>query len=204
MKKNAKEISHHAIVETAWTMATNQGMADLTMTKIAKAAGLTRQAIYWHFKSRKNLLIEVANFNDTRAEDMELFSSGIARLPAVESFVAVLRIWLAALPAAAPMFLALYSASLIDDDAKEALKARMNDLRDRIERVHLQRIAAEGHLKESVDICEAACFIFAMTSAPFWQQITDCLGWRHEFYVDYVIQQVLELYVNPEFHPKTG
>jgi AcrR family transcriptional regulator len=201
MKNKSKEISHQAIVETAWTMARQEGIASLTMTKIAKSSGLTRQAIYWHFKSRTNLLSEVANFNDTRAEDMALFSIGIAHLPAAQSFVAVLRIWLSALPAAAPMFLALYAASLTDDDAKAALTARMHGLRDLIAGVHLQRIKMEGQLREGIDIAEAACFIFTMTSAPFWQQITECLGWRHEFYVGYVIRQMLELYVKPEFHP---
>jgi TetR/AcrR family acrAB operon transcriptional repressor len=57
MPKNAKEISHQAIVEAAWLLAKTEGISSLTMMKVAKAAGLTRQAIYWHFKSRTNLLL---------------------------------------------------------------------------------------------------------------------------------------------------
>jgi AcrR family transcriptional regulator len=202
MKKNAREISHQAIVETAWALARNEGIASLTMAKIAKASGLTRQAVYWHFKSRTNLLFEVANFNDLQTDEADLFFHGIAGISAVESFVEVLKAWLTALPTSAPMFLALYSASLTDDDAKEALKARMTGLRNVIRDVHLTRIQAEGHLKGDADLDEAACFIFVMASPPFWQQITECLGWRHEFYVGYVIHQALELYIKPQFRPQ--
>ena len=202
MQKSAKEMSHQAIVQAAWTMARDEGIASLTMSKIAKAAGLTRQAVYWHFQSRTNLLFEVAQFNDRQLEGAEIVFNGLAEVSGAESLAAMLKVWLNSLPAAGPLLLALYSASLADDEAREALQARMKGLRDVIEEVFLKRIRAEGQLRDGVDITEAACFIYVMASPPSWQQITQCLGWNHDFYVDYVIGKVLELYVQPEFWPR--
>lgn len=199
MQKSAKEMSHQAIVEAAWSMARNEGIAGLTMTKIAKAASLTRQAVYWHFQSRTNLLFEVAQFNDRQLEGADVLFNGLPDVSGVESLVAMLKVWLNSLPTAGPLLLALYSASLTDDDARDALQARMKDLRDTIEKVFLKRIEAEGHVKDGTDIVEAACFIYMLASPPSWQQITQCLGWNHDFFVGYVIDKVLELYVKPEF-----
>lgn len=197
MPKSIKEISHQSIVEAAWLLAKNEGIASLTMAKVAKAAGLSRQAVYWHFKSRTTLLLEVGHFHDTQLQGADLLFNGVPGASAVESLVAMMKTWLRELPAAAPLLLALNAEALIDEEAKLALETRMADLSRIMESVHIRRIEAEGFLKDGVDPREISDIILILGSPPMWQQLTQFLGWDHDQYTRYVINQVLELVVKP-------
>ncbi|MFB2863370.1 TetR family transcriptional regulator [Aeromonas sp. MdU4] len=57
-KEEAQQTRSH-IMSTALELFCSQGLAKTSLTDIANAAGLTRGAIYWHFKNKDELFISL-------------------------------------------------------------------------------------------------------------------------------------------------
>jgi AcrR family transcriptional regulator len=188
-----KETSRQSIIETALRLAKEEGIASLTIARVAGAAGMTRQAVYWHFKTRTQLLLDVSNHFDSQLEDADLMFAGLPDRPAIESLEAMMRAWLTQLPHAAPMLLALHAESLTDPEARDALSLRFADLSRVMETVYLKRLQNEGSLREGLDLREASQLLLVAGSPPVWHQLTAILGWSHETYVSFVMAQVRTL-----------
>jgi hypothetical protein len=127
----------------------------------------------------------------------DILFNGRPELSAVDSLISMMRTWLAELPAAAPLLLALSAEAQIDDEARDALRVRMSALRDVIETVYINRIKAEGFLREDADPREISDFVLMLGSPPMWQQLTQFLGWDHAHYSNFVIAHVLKIVVKP-------
>ncbi|WP_247752446.1 TetR family transcriptional regulator, partial [Citrobacter freundii] len=57
-KQQAQETRQH-ILDVALRMFSQQGVSSTSLAEIAKAAGVTRGAIYWHFKNKSDLFSEI-------------------------------------------------------------------------------------------------------------------------------------------------
>jgi len=58
--------SRSRILDAALALIVKRGGADVTMMEIAKAAGVSRQAVYLHFADRAELLVSVARHADEK------------------------------------------------------------------------------------------------------------------------------------------
>lgn len=58
--KEEAEKTRHSILNAAFDMFTHKGFMRTTLCDVASAAGVTRGAIYWHFKDKVDLFIAVA------------------------------------------------------------------------------------------------------------------------------------------------
>ena len=56
-KQEAQETRQH-ILDVALRLFSQQGVSSTSLGEIAKAAGVTRGAIYWHFKDKSDLFSE--------------------------------------------------------------------------------------------------------------------------------------------------
>ena len=54
--KEEAEKTFHALLEAAAILFTKQGVATTTLNEIAKEAGLTRGAVYWHFQGKDDII----------------------------------------------------------------------------------------------------------------------------------------------------
>lgn len=54
--KEEAEKTFHLLLETASRLFTTQGVASTTLNHIAEEAGLTRGAVYWHFKGKDDII----------------------------------------------------------------------------------------------------------------------------------------------------
>ncbi len=57
-KQEAQETRQH-ILDVALRLFSQQGVSSTSLGEIAKAAGVTRGAIYWHFKDKSDLFSEI-------------------------------------------------------------------------------------------------------------------------------------------------
>ncbi|MEJ5074173.1 multidrug efflux transporter transcriptional repressor AcrR [Enterobacter ludwigii] len=57
-KQQALETRHH-ILDVALRLFSQRGVSTTSLAEIAKAAGVTRGAIYWHFKNKSDLFNEI-------------------------------------------------------------------------------------------------------------------------------------------------
>lgn len=70
-KQQALETKRH-IIDVAIKLFSEQGVSATSLADIAKAAGVTRGAIYWHFKNKSDLFNEIWQSSEATISDLEL------------------------------------------------------------------------------------------------------------------------------------
>ena len=55
--KEESEKTYHALLDAAQSLFVKQGVAKTTLSNIAKEAGMTRGAVYWHFENKEELIL---------------------------------------------------------------------------------------------------------------------------------------------------
>lgn len=63
-KQQALETRQH-ILDVALRLFSQQGVSSTSLAEIAKAAGVTRGAIYWHFKNKSDLFSEIWQLSES-------------------------------------------------------------------------------------------------------------------------------------------
>ncbi len=63
-KQEAQETRQH-ILDVALRLFSQQGVSSTSLGEIAKAAGVTRGAIYWHFKDKSDLFSEIWELSES-------------------------------------------------------------------------------------------------------------------------------------------
>ena len=69
-KKRKKTRQH--ILDVALRLFSQQGVSSTSLGEIAKAAGVTRGAIYWHFKDKSDLFSEIWELSESNIGELEL------------------------------------------------------------------------------------------------------------------------------------
>ena len=70
-KQQALETRQH-ILDVALRLFSQQGVSSTSLAAIAKAAGVTRGAIYWHFKNKSDLFSEIWELSESSIGELEL------------------------------------------------------------------------------------------------------------------------------------
>lgn len=70
-KQQALETRQH-ILDVALRLFSQQGVSSTSLAAIAKAAGVTRGAIYWHFKNKSDLFNEIWVLSEASISDLEV------------------------------------------------------------------------------------------------------------------------------------
>ncbi|WP_436876232.1 multidrug efflux transporter transcriptional repressor AcrR [Siccibacter turicensis] len=69
-KQQARETRQH-ILDVALRLFSQQGVSATSLAQIAQAAGVTRGAIYWHFKNKSDLFSEIWALSESSISDLE-------------------------------------------------------------------------------------------------------------------------------------
>ncbi|MFK3661037.1 multidrug efflux transporter transcriptional repressor AcrR [Scandinavium sp. NPDC088450] len=69
-KQQALETRQH-ILDVALRLFSQQGVSSTSLAEIAKAAGVTRGAIYWHFKNKSDLFSEIWQLSELSIGSLE-------------------------------------------------------------------------------------------------------------------------------------
>lgn len=70
-KQQALETRQH-ILDVALRLFSQQGVSSTSLAAIAKEAGVTRGAIYWHFKNKSDLFNEIWVLSEANINDLKL------------------------------------------------------------------------------------------------------------------------------------
>lgn len=70
-KQQALETRQH-ILDVAMRLFSSQGVSSTSLAEIAQAAGVTRGAIYWHFKNKSDLFGEIWQLSESSIGDLEI------------------------------------------------------------------------------------------------------------------------------------
>jgi AcrR family transcriptional regulator len=181
------------ILLATWKLMEQSRGQGVRLEDVARAARVSRQAVYLHFHSRSDLLIATARYLDERLElprrIRQACEAGNGML-GIEAYVAF---WAAYIPEIYGLAKALLLARETDDAAAAAWADRMQALYQGCFSV-VQTIATEGKLDPSWTIEAAADYFWATLSISTWEQLTFERGWSQDQYCErmqWVIKRAL-------------
>jgi AcrR family transcriptional regulator len=183
------------ILEAALVLLEARSGGEVRMADIAKRAGISRQALYLHFGTRVELLIEVTRHLD-RIKDLEarLAPSRAART-GPERLDAFIEFWGNYIPEIYAVAKALLAMSDSDEAAARAWNERMRDVRQGCEAA-IDALVQDGLLSSALSRKEATDMLWTMLSVRHWEQLTIDCGWPQEKYIETQMSMARRLFVS--------
>lgn len=163
------------ILDVAWRVIAERG-AQVSIGEIAEAVGLTRQAIYVHFRSRGGLLVALVRRADERADIHARFRGALATTDARERLDAFLGVWFDFVPTIHPVASSLVRARQDDADAARAWTDRMGALHHGFALL-TKSLRRDGALAPPWTAPAAADFLWAGSSLQTWELLAVDRGW---------------------------
>jgi AcrR family transcriptional regulator len=173
------------ILDEAWALARRRGLAAVTMGEIAKAAGVSRQLMYFHFANRAGLLVAMTRRQDTRSGFRER-AWATRELEPVAALEALVRSWLEYLPEILPVTYALEAAALTGDDGADAWHDRMGELREAFRFAAGRLELAPGWTADG-----AADWVWARAQPSNWRHLVDERGWAPDEFIERTTTSIL-------------
>jgi len=171
------------MLNAAQALLDQRGFAAVTMDDVARAAGVSRQAVYLHFGSRSGLLVALARHTDEVDPPFALYQRFGEAEDAEAMLDAGLDIHLHFEARIHDYALELKSIRSTDPAAQAAWDDRMAARRAGLARL-AARLLAEGSLQAGWTESEAVDFLFALLSVDNYQTLVVELGWAVERYRD--------------------
>lgn len=155
------------------------------MADIAKAAGVSRQAVYLHFPTRSDLLIattrhlDEVNDVDARLAASRQAATGVARL---DAFIDA---WGNYIPVIYPVARALLAAAPTDDAAAAAAADRNAAVRHGCQAA-VAALKRDGELGLGYSAREATDILATLLSVGVWEQLRHDCGWSQRRYTKHM------------------
>jgi AcrR family transcriptional regulator len=166
------------------------------MSELARAVGISRQALYLHFPDRAALLLALVAHVDER-EDLQ---AGIAEVESAPDAAGQIRAWARMQawrnPRIAPLARALDQARHTDRAASQAWRDR-TDNRMRGAVAIITRLSGEGRLHPTWTLEEAATLVWELISFRVWDDLVNDSGLSPDRYVDIVTATALAALASP-------
>lgn len=173
------------ILEAALSLILKRGDAAVTMADIAKAARLSRQAVYLHFADRADLMVAlIRHIDEKRGLPKEIRKiteapSGRDALREMASLQARMNpgVWAAAR--------AVDAVRRTDRAAERSWQDRLKHRLDGCAAI-VARLQREGDLREQLDPAAAADLLWVLTSLRVWEDLVLERGWSAKQYVEHI------------------
>lgn len=199
-RKNTE--TRNRILNTTWQLLEANNANGVRMTDIAKAAGLSRQAVYLHFPTRSELLIATVRYVDqVKHMDQQLIASRTAKtgIKRLNSFI---EMWGNYIPEIYGIGKALIAMQNSDEAAKLAWDDRMQAVRHGCQAA-INALKADGHLTQEYSTKQATDILWTMLSLENWQQYRFGCGWSQTQYIKNITTIIHKTLVNKTLVNKT-
>lgn len=179
-----------ALIETA-------PFAQVSLTRVAAAAGVSRQAIYLHFRSKTQLLLALVGWIDENGRLPDLLAEARQGSDPVEIFTRGVRAAATYNLDIADVGLALRAARHSDPAAAAAWDDRMADRLTGIRRA-VHRVETAGRLRPQWTTQTAADATFALISLTVYEDLVRERGWPPERYVNQLASIARHTFITPD------
>ena len=170
------------ILEAAKRLLEARGGRGVRMGDIAKAAGISRQAVYLHFASRADLLAATTRYMDELLGLEDKLARSRSAESGVERLDAYIEFWGGYVPQIYGVAKALILARDTDKAAAAAWDDRMAALRHGC-RAAIDSLHKEGRLADGWSVKRATDMLWTLLSVRNWEQLTRECGWSPRQYI---------------------
>jgi AcrR family transcriptional regulator len=190
--KGGEPATRQRICEAALRLIVKRGGVDVPLADVAKAARVSRQALYLHFKDRAALFVAVAQ----HANDKRGLPEAIRRLRQAPTGLDALRHMVATRATLNPDIWPL--ARILDSVRREDPAAEIT-LHDRLAerlgacRMIVEQLARDGSLRATLEPTIAADLLWAFTSLRTWEDLVLVRGWTAAQYEERLVATLLRL-----------
>lgn len=171
------------ILDTTWRLLESGDAPAVRMADIARAVGISRQALYLHFPKRADLLIattrhiDQAKDIDARLAPSRAATTGRGRL---DAYVAA---WGAYIPEIHGVGRALMAMQHTDPEAARAWEDRMAAMREGCAAA-VAMLARDGDLRADLTQTTATDLLWSLLSVRLWEHLCLDCGWSQAAYMD--------------------
>lgn len=187
--------TRNRILNAAWKLLETEQGSSVKMSDIAKAAGISRQAVYLHFPSRAELLIATTRYLDeVKDVDARLAASRNAAT-GKERLDLFIEAWGNYIPEVYGVGKALLAMQDTDEAAGIAWKDRMAAVRHGCAAA-VQALKKDGVLTGSYIPDEATDMLWTLLSVRTWEQLTIECGWSQQAYIERLQEMARRLLID--------
>ena len=158
------------------------GGRGVRMGDIAKAAGISRQAVYLHFASRAELLEATTRYRDDVLDLDRRLEPSRAATCGVERLALYIEFWGNYVPEIYGVAKALLLVQDTDEAAAAAWQDRMLAMRDGC-RAAIDALHSDGKLAPGWTPKRATDTLWTMLLVPNWENLTVECGWSTQQYI---------------------
>ncbi len=191
MSRIQKE-TREKILQTTWSLLEDHPGQVIRLEDIARAAGVSRQAVYLHFGSRAELFIATARYVDEvhhLAEHIQRIQQACETGGGVAGIREIIAFWGSYLPEIYKPSKALLALRETDEAAAAAWSDRMAGFYQGCLST-IQQVAQEGLLAPAWTIEMATEFFWALLSIEVWERLTIEHGWSQAHYIEHMQRAV--------------
>ncbi len=169
------------IMRATWKLLEESGGSGVRMSDIAKAAGISRQAVYLHFPTRADLLTGTARYMDeVRNRDERLAASRKAK--GTDRLDLWVEAWGNYIPEIHGVGRALIAMRDTDDAAAAAWNDRMQAVRHGCEAA-VMALKSADQLMPDYSVEQATDLLWALLSVEVWEKLRFECGWSQAVYI---------------------
>jgi AcrR family transcriptional regulator len=180
-----KTDTRERILKTTWKLMEQRRGQDVHIRDIAKAVGISRQAVYLHFASRTELMIATMDYVDK----VKGLDKRLDQLKTITSAIDLLEAYIEVWGNHIPEIYGLAKAMMKTRDSDEAIAAAWNSSMGCLLGVCQETIEAldrEGILAQEWSRKEATEMLFTMLSVTNWEQLIMECGWSITQYIHWM------------------
>jgi AcrR family transcriptional regulator len=173
------------ILDATWRLMEQHRGQGVRMIDIAKATGISRQAVYLHFGSRTELMIATTQYVDEVKGLNERLNHLRAAKTGIELLEACVEVWGNHIPEIYGLAKAMLRTRETDEATAAAWDNNMSCLRD-VCREIIEALDHEGILAPEWSRSEAIEMLWTMLSFHNWEQLTIECGWSTAQYINWM------------------
>ena len=190
-----KNPTRDRILKATWTLLEDGGAKAVRMSDIAKAAKISRQALYLHFPNRAELLVATTRYLDEVHDVDSLLAPSRAATAGKER----LAMWVAAWGGYIPKIYGVAKALMAMDDDEEAQRAwddRMMAVRHGCAAA-VAALVEDDALTPALSAEEATDLLWAMLSVRNWELLCHTQGWSQGRYIAVMQKTAADMLTTP-------
>ena len=184
------------ILGTAREITEQQGAVP-SMSALARAVGISRQALYLHFPDRTQLLLAFVAYHEDRDQLLQVARAAVQQAAdAAGAIRARARLQASRFPAITAVSRALDGARHTDPAAAAAWADRTGSRMSEAISI-IERLSAEGRLDPTWATAEAAALLWELTSFRVWDDLVNGAQIEPDRYVEIITTAALSTLGSP-------